>query len=119
MNNLEQFLTTFEKRLLEFELAGGYLQAEKKVQYLLRYLPESCDQCRDNILDRPKNEITLEYAKKHIRRRQLRLQELAGNRKNKPKEQESAYITTKKKANWKKKIKCFNFSKMGHFSYEC
>ena len=115
ISDVEQYLGMFERRLLEFELAGGDLPEEKKVQYLLSNLPETYDQCRDNILDKPTVEITMEAAKKVIRRRQLRLQELKRiGKNNKKMGTETAYNVGRKK-NWKKNIKCYNCNKMGHF----
>ena len=41
--DIEQFISVFEKRMLEFELAGGEMAEEKKVQLLLKNLPSTYD----------------------------------------------------------------------------
>jgi hypothetical protein len=114
-HDLEQFFAIFEKRLMEYELAGGVMSEERKVQKLLRNLPSDYDQCRDNILDKPEAEITIGMAKTSLRRKQMRLAEKRGNTEGNEKKQEKAMNAK----SWKKKIKCYNCQKMGHFANEC
>lgn len=103
--DIEEFFVKFEKAVNNFKLAGGKLDEEEKLRYLIKSLPANYSYIGDFIDVIPEKDRTVDYVKSKIKEKNL-------SRDNSEKRSNVSTFATRKDG-------CFNCGKFGHYQKDC
>lgn len=105
-NNVEDFFAEYEKSCNDYVQAGGTLEQEEKIRYLIKALPASYAQIGDFLDMIPKEQQTVEFVKMKIKEKNLVC-------KDSEKNVSASTFSTKIKGS------CHYCSKPGHMEKDC
>lgn len=105
-SSIEDFFVDFEKTINEFKTAGGEINENEKMRYLLRALPPTYSYIGDFIDVIPEDQRTVDYIKSKIKEKNMTTSDT-----DKKSDMSTFVIKTQPK--------CFNCGKTGHLIKDC